>query len=325
MGTLTHQQLSSEQTIYVVRGLKTNLLGLPAITSLQLLRRVDATCAEEPAIPSQFQDMFQGLGTLGEEYTIRLKDDARPHSLYTPRNVPIPLRGKVQEELNRMEAARVISKVDDPTPWCAGMVVVPKKSGDVRICVDLKALNESVLREVHPIPKVDDTIAQLAGATLFSKLDANSGFWQIPLAKESHPLTTFITPYGRYHFNKLPFGISSAPELFQKRMNKILAGLDRVVCQMDDVLIVGANKAEHDARLTAALERLQAAGVTLNPAKCKFRQTMVKSLDTLLMQGAFRQTLKRLLQSSRWSPLTTSRNYAGSWVWPTSYANSPTA
>ena len=96
------------------------------------------------------------------------------------------------------------------------MVTVPKRSGDVRICVDLKPLNESVLREIHPMAKVDETLAQLAGAALFSKLDANSGFWQIPLAEESHSLTTFVTPFGRYHFNKLPFGISSAPELFQK-------------------------------------------------------------------------------------------------------------
>ena len=138
-----------------------------------------------------------------------------------------------------MEEMGVISKVNEPTPWCAGMVVVPKKSGAVRICVDLKALNENVLRETHPIPKVDDTLAQLTGATIFSKLDANSGFWQIPLADQSKLLTTFITPFGRYAFNKLPFGISSAPELFQKRMSKILEGLDGVVCLMDDVLVFG--------------------------------------------------------------------------------------
>ena len=79
----------------------------------------------------------------------------------------------------------VISKVDKPTHWCAGMVVVPKKSGEVRICVDLKPLNESVLRETHPLPGVDETLAQLTGATVMSKLDANSGFWQIPLSKDS--------------------------------------------------------------------------------------------------------------------------------------------
>jgi len=95
-----------------------------------------------------------------------------------------------------MEALGVISKVDEPTPWCAGMVVVPKKEGAIHICVDLKPLNENVLREVHPLPKVDETLAQLAGAKVFSKLDANSGFWQIPLAKKSRLLTMFITPFG---------------------------------------------------------------------------------------------------------------------------------
>ena len=81
----------------------------------------------------------------------------------------------------------------EPTPWCAAMMVVPKDGGTVRICVDLKPLNESVLREVHPIPKVDTTLAQLSGSTAFSKLDANSRFWQIPLAAESRLLMTFIT------------------------------------------------------------------------------------------------------------------------------------
>ena len=79
----------------------------------------------------------------------------------------------------------VISKVEVPTPWCAGMVVVLKKTGAVRICVDLKPLNLSVLREVHPLSKVDDTLAQLTGAKLFTKLDTNSGFWQIPLSPTS--------------------------------------------------------------------------------------------------------------------------------------------
>ena len=84
----------------------------------------------------------------------------------------------------------MISKVDTPTPWCAGMVVVPKKSGEVRVCVDLKLLYESVLREVHPIPSVHETLGKLTGATVFTKLDANSGFWQILLSEDSCLLTT---------------------------------------------------------------------------------------------------------------------------------------
>ena len=153
-----------------------------------------------------------------------------------------------------MEGLGVISRVNKPTPWCAAMVVVTKPSGAVRICVDMKLLNENVLREVHPMPKVDTTLAQLTGATIFSKLNANSGFWQIPLAKESRLLTTFITPYGRFCFNKLPFGILSAPEFFQHHMNDILSGLPGVLCHVDDILVFGATSSEHDDRLRAVLE-----------------------------------------------------------------------
>ena len=290
--TLNHKNKLSQQTLFVVHGLKTNLLGFPAITSLNLLCRVDAAHSEVPTGEQDFRKLFpklfSGLGTLGEPYKIKLKDEAIPYSLYTPRNVPIPLRQRVHEELNRMESMGVISKVSEPTPWCAGMVVVPKNSGAVRICVDLKPLNESVLREVHPIPKVDETLAQLAGATLFSKLDANSGFWQIPLEEESRLLTTFITPFGRYCFNKLPFGISSAPELFQRRMNTILDGLEGVRCQMDDILIFGRNQTEHDSRLIAVLKRIQAAKVTLNPEKCEFRRSQVKFLGHLIDSDGIR-------------------------------------
>ena len=90
-----------------------------------------------------------------------------------------------------MQTTGITSPINDPSPWCAGMVVVPKQSGSVRICVDLTHLNQNVLREYHPLPNVDDTLAQLTGAKKFTKLDANSGFWQIPLAKTSRLLTTY--------------------------------------------------------------------------------------------------------------------------------------
>ena len=281
-GNLAHKEHSHVDTVYVVRGLRNNLLGLRSIERLQLVKRMEAMSTPPFDLTSRFPNVFAGLGTLGEEYTIRLKDDARPHALYTPRSVALPLRDKVHEELDRMEKMGVISKVNDPTPWCAGMVVVPKKSGAVRICVDLKALNENVLRETHPIPKVDDTLAQLTGAAVFSKLDANSGFWQIPLSDQSKLLTTFITPFGRYAFNKLPFGIASAPELFQKRMSKILEGLDGVVCLMDDVLVIGKDRNEHDLRLRLVLERVQKAKVMLNPTKCEFAKSSVKFLGHVI-------------------------------------------
>ena len=181
-----------------------------------------------------------------------------------------------------MLKAGVISIVDQPTDWCAPMVVIPKSNGEVRVCVDLSKLNEYVKRENHPLPAVDTTLGRLAGSRVFSKLDANSGFWQIKLAWESRPLTTFITPWGRFCFNVLPFGISSGPEKFQKDMNLILQGLDGVECNIDDVLVHGKDQTEHNQRLEAVLKRLFEAGVTLNLNKCQFSTERVKFLEHVI-------------------------------------------
>ena len=288
--SLSSRGRSSCQQVFIIRGLRSNLLGLPAIKALNLATRLDETVSQsapplsERYIHDRFKKVFQGLGNLGEEFEIKLKTGATPFALFTPRRVALPLRKKVEAELKRMERMGVISKVDAPTPWCAGMVVAPKKSGSVRICVDLKPLNQSVLREVHPLPRVEDTLAQLTGARVFSKLDANSGFWQIPLSPASRLLTTFITPFGRFCFNKMPFGVSSAPEHFQKRMSRILTGLEGVGCHMDDVLVYGSDKSQHDARLLAVLQRIEESGATLNTLKCEFNKTTITFLGHKLDQ-----------------------------------------
>ena len=162
------------------------------------------------------------------------------------------------------------------------MVVTPKGNGKVRICVDLTKLNQFVQRENHPLPTIDTTLGNLAGARHFSKLDANSGFWQIKLSERSRFLTTFITPWVQYCFNVLPFGISSVSEKFQKCMSQILEGLDGVQCNIDDVLIYGRTQEEHGQRLEATLQRLSNANVTLNPDKCVFNVSSVKFLGLIV-------------------------------------------
>ena len=162
--------------------------------------------------------------------------------------------------------------------------MVPKPNGQVRICVDLTRLNESVCRERHILPSVEETLTQLGDAQVFFKIDANSGFWQVKLDENSSLLTTFITPFGRYCCNWLPFGITSTPEYFQKKMAEILTGAEGVVCLMDDILIYGRDTAEHQQCLEKVLQRLKAAKVTLNAEKCQFAQASIRFLGQIVSQ-----------------------------------------
>ena len=287
-GKLCRGKKEVEQQLYVVKNLRRQLLGCPAIEQLDLIARIGTVQnATRETIMEEFPSLFRGLGKLQGDYTIQLREGATPFALGVPRRVAIPLMKQVGEELKRMEQLGVIAKVSQPTEWCAGMVVVPKNNGKVRICVDLTRLNESVCRERHPLPAVEQTLAQLAGATVFSKLDANSGFWQIPLSQESALLTTFITPFGRYCFHRLPFGITSAPEHFQRRMSSLLENVG-VICMMDDILVHGRTTEEHDERLTKVLCRLEKAGLTLNRDKCQFSKTQVKFLGQVIDHNGIR-------------------------------------
>lgn len=283
VGTFTLGDQTADTDVYVAERLTKSLLGRPI--DLQLIKRVatiNHSSQSQLSPKDEFPSLFTGLGKLEGEYTIELRDDAQPYSLLTPRRVAIPLLKSVRQELERMERIGVITKVNQPTEWCSGMVVVPKANSKVRICVDLTRLNESVKRERHPLPAVDQTLAQLSGAKVFTKLDANSGFWQIPLSPESALLTTFITPFGRYHFRRLPFGISSAPEHFQRRMSEALSGLSGTVCLMDDILVHGTTREEHDERLRLVLQRLSSLGMTLNSEKCTFAQSSVEFLGHVI-------------------------------------------
>nr|KAG5700450.1 hypothetical protein BaRGS_010363 [Batillaria attramentaria] len=257
---------------------------------LGIIKRVDNvtdSTREVPDFKAEFPKLFSGLGTLQTKYTITLKPDAHPVCLYAPRKIPHPLIPKVKDEIERMQAEGVISPITEPTSWCSGIVVVPKPNGAVRICVDLTHLNKSVQREVHPMASVDQSLAQLANSKIFTKLDAKSGFWQIPLSEESRKYTTFVTPFGRFCFNRLPFGISSASEVFQRTMSTVLSDLEGVICHMDDVLVHAENQAEHDAILRQVMQRLQDAGLTLND-KCEFSKPSIKFLGHIIDSAGIR-------------------------------------
>ena len=258
--------------VYVVDG-PSDLLSRSVCDALQLLSCSVAEASAEPP----------PLGCMsGPPVRIELEQNAKPYHCMTARRVPVQLHDKVKAELKRMVDMGVITPVTTPTDWCAPMVTVVKPNGKVRICVDLKRLNKSVKRSHFLLPTVDDTLSKLAGARYFSSLDAASGFWQIPLDPESAPLTTFLTPFGRFHFNRLPFGITSAPEVFQQRIVSILGDIPNVVVYMDDILVFAPTQEIHDATLEAVQTALADAGVVLNPDKCTISTDSVKFLGHMV-------------------------------------------
>lgn len=279
----TENKKKSIQDLYVVKGLKKPLLGKPAIEALNILQRVNNVESNAVNPKIEFPELFQSLGRLDNTYEIRLKENAKPFSIATPRRLPLPLKDKVEEELKCLQKQNIIRPVTNPTEWCAPIVVVPKSADKIRLCVDFTKLNESVKRENFPLPTTDQLLAQLDGATVFTKLDCNKGFHQIPLAKISQELTTFITPFGRFCYERLPFGINSGPEIFHREMTKILSGIPGVICDIDDVLIVGKDTKSHDERLRLVLQRMSNAGMTLND-KCVFSTNKVKFLGHIISE-----------------------------------------
>ena len=195
---------------------------------------------------------------------ITITEDAKPFSIATARRVPFPIPNKVKAELDRPEKADIIHPIEEPTDWCASIVPVLKKDGlSVRITTDFKEFNKAIKRERYQIPTLEDLLQRLKGAKVFSKLDARSGFFQLPLDEESQKLTTFITPFGRYFYKRLPQGISAAPEVFQRTV-EMMINPRHTVCYFDDILVFSDDEKNLAKDLEETKNRLRNIGLKIN-------------------------------------------------------------
>ena len=181
-----------------------------------------------------------------------------------------------------MEKRGVIKKVDEATEWVNSMTVTEKTNGQIRVCLDPTDLNKAIIREHAPLPSDEEIMTRLGGSTIFSKLDARDGYWQVQLTEKASYMTTFNTLIGRYRYLRLPFGLSSANEVFQKRMSQVYEGLEGVEVVFDDILVHGAIQEEHDKRLRVALQRSREAKVKINDKKCKFGLSEVTYLGRII-------------------------------------------
>ena len=254
----------------VISGQGTPLIGLRSARDLGLIKEIsEIKCDGYEALREQFKELFSGLGCLEGYYTIDIDPNVRP-VVHPCRKVPFSIKKRLKKELQRMVDLRVIIKEDGPTDWVNSLVVVEKKNGDLRVCLDPRNLNKAVKREHFTLPTREDLMGEFAGAKYFTKLDASSGYWHIRLDEQSSKLTTFNTPYGRFRFLRLPFGLKSAGEVFHKKVAMVFENIEGVVTSMDDILICGKTREEHDRRLIMVLKRAWDANLRLNPKKCMF-------------------------------------------------------
>ena len=213
--------------------------------------------------------VFSGLGKANHFVHCPLVNTTVPPIMQPLRRLSLALRERVAEELDRWESLDIIEKVDS-SPWISNLVVVWKKSGAIRLCVDLRRANQAIIPGKHPLPTMEDIAAEFYGSTVFSKLDLNQGYLQIPLAEESRFITAFVTHKGTYQFKRMPFGLASAPSAFQKVMVTVVAGIPGVAVYMDDIVVHGPDRPSHNKRLNDVFQRLQHHNLTLNVDKCTF-------------------------------------------------------
>jgi hypothetical protein len=229
---------------------------------------------------SQFQDIlleFQGvfavndldLGTVkGVEHGIDT-GSARPIK-QRMRRTPAGFAEEEEGHLKKMLEAGVIQP--SSSEWASPPVLIRKRDGTVRWCIDYRALNAVTVKDVYPLPRVDDCLETLAGNSWFSKLDANSAYWQINVREEDRPKTAFLTEHGLFEHVRMGFGLCNAPSSFARAINLILRGLNWkiVLAFLDDILVLGRNFADHLLNLRAVLGRLSEYGVKLKTRKCEF-------------------------------------------------------
>ena len=242
---------------------------------------------------NEFPRVFDGKirAMPGEEFRIQLEDDAVPFCVKAPRAIPYAYRDKLRTELDNMVAKGIITPISEPTTWCAPIVVVPKKnSNDIRLCVDLSKLNKFVQRERYQSPTPREAVADIAAtqANFFTTCDALAGYHQCPLAADSQPLTTFITPFGRFMFLRAPFGISSISEHYNRRMDEALGDIPQTRKIVDDCLAYDVNFDSHVTHVRKILQRCADKGISLKREKFVFAQKQVQFCGYILSPEGYR-------------------------------------
>lgn len=249
---------------------------------------------------SQLSQVFQRVSklfaanpgrTVLVEHGIRLKDQGpvRQRSYRVPQH----LVAKLLEEVQEMQRLGVIEP--SQSEWCSPVVIVVKKDGSLRICIDFRRLNAMSEFDAYPMPRIEDLLERVGRARFITTLDLCKGYWQVPLKASCRPYTAFRTPAGLFQFTVMPFGLHGAPATFQRLMDKVLQGCeDCSAAYLDDVVIFSDTWEQHLQHLSRVLGQIQQAGLTLNPAKCQWAKEEATYLGYRLGRGEVRPQVDKI-------------------------------
>ena len=334
-----HADRQFEVEFYIVRENASTLLGLNSCVELQLVKRVDVLGAgvdsssasstaasrsyspaaagtrsssarphKQPTVSTnslidEFSDVFVGLGCMPGEQHIEVDPSVRP-VVHAPRRVPLAVQPKLKQALDNLIQQGIIVKRDEPTDWVSSLLVVEKPNGGVRLCLDPRDLNKAIKREHYAIPVFEDIVPKLYGKRIWSIVDMTDAFYSIKLDEASSKLCTFNSIYGRYSFCRLPFGISSAPEILQKKNQEIFGDIQNVYIVFDDLLIAAADDKEHDEILRQVLDRARKYNIRFNRNKLQLKISQVTYLGHTLTPDGVKPDSNKVAAITEMSPPT---------------------
>lgn len=261
---------------------------------------IDSSCSDKVIrdkenLKELYPKCFEGIGHFTKKYTIDLKDDANP-VVSPPRKYPIQLKDEICNKLQEMEKLGVIVKCDDDSTydWINSLAFSRKVSGELRICLDPRNLNKAIKRTYHKIPTLEEISYELAGATVFSKLDAKHGYWSIELDDESSNLCTFNSPAGKYKFCRLPFGLCVSQDIFQKYMDDVLhkAG-NGIIGIADDFVVYGKTVAEHNDALHRLMTAAREYGLVFRYEKCEILKDSIEFYGLIWSSEGMKPDVKK--------------------------------
>lgn len=232
------------------------------------------------------------------------------HKIETGMAQPIKQRPKRIPQSKREEVSKVIKEMEDQgiiepsiSPWVSHIVLVKKKNGETRFCIDYRKLNDFTVKDSHPLPRTDDCLDALYGSVWFSALDLKSGYWQASVQEEDKVKTAFTTNgNGFWQFRTMSFGLCNAPATFERLMEHILSGLNRELCLvcLDDIIVTGKSFTEHISNLRKVFDRLKGANLKLNPKKCQLFCKEVKFLGHVVSENGISTDTEKVQAVKEW-------------------------